>query len=273
MNRRFEDFLWVAAVFLLIMSLIVILSHVASAETFTAYLYKPLKVGDCYKMKTVTGIIDRRTYEYTPGCNLSWMQPQNTPSNGATGTLAIFRKKPLKVGECYKGKTIIEVIDRKTYRYVNGCSNCQIVIGKGFRNIFIEKSQYKSDDEMHDLGKWIYDKMKNREPYDEVDYTVYFEKYPDACAITRYKSDVKFMVDKIPGGYVGWGVPYRKGEIRSVTFDPGAHWWKHEFLLFHELGHAYGLGHDPNKTIMNRAHVSDEYAQWQIDFIRNQIND
>lgn len=149
--------------------------------------------------------------------------------------------------------------------YSNSASCKKISVSGSENNIIFRDKSQKPMAYYQEMAK----AMKEMSPYNEYKFNYYLETRKNACKIKTTKSTVVLEVRDI-SPYLGYTIPSRNGKPTQVLFDDsqGWKWWR--FLLFHELGHAYGIyWHTDNSTIMcNCGPTSQEYSESQKDIIR-----
>jgi hypothetical protein len=246
---------------LLIIIGICLMLGLVSAGTTTMNKNLNLKVGDCWNQKKITQI-DGLKITWIKGCNNSWktnntQQIKNDSSDSPNENYQETRKM---TGEEHKSGQMPVDLDNQS------AETCIKIKGDGNHNLIISSSKYFSEKHMIDWGKWIFDEIKTEKPYDEFEYTLYFEKKEGDCIGDN--KDVRFGIIEVGG----MGLSYWGGSVKYVWFDKDLANMKWHFLLFHELGHCFTeYGHTEDNSIMDRLGGDGKFRDYQIETIRNNL--
>jgi hypothetical protein len=110
---------------------------------------------------------------------------------------------------------------------------------------------------------WAKEEFKTRTPFNETSWkiTKYQNKVP--------KGDVLMEVRYINSW--GLGIPCNLTNGGNIVINPYFD-GDQRFLLFHELGHAYGMPHFEDGSIMATNGGDAKYRDYQIQIIRNNLN-
>ncbi|MFA5857310.1 MAG: hypothetical protein WC867_08155 [Candidatus Pacearchaeota archaeon] len=193
------------------------------------------------------------------------------------GTTSFNNDPGLKEGDLWNNK-IIEKIEFDGERYIATWkriseiddSGCHLIYGgNNDINMFFYSENGHDEDEIKNFGKWVIREMRTEKPYKEFNYNGFYEEEKYACRdqINERQKDVRIGFGNTRG-YRAWGSEGINGNAGEVIFERYEKW---HFLLFHELGHAYGFGHTNDGSIMDSDGGDHEYRDYQIDEIRNRL--
>jgi hypothetical protein len=179
-----------------------------------------------------------------------------------------YRKGQLKLFLFLFAVLLASAILRVEANVINNNSNCyKISKDQGDIKLFFWSDKYKESSTIKFAGM-ITNKIQREKVFRNKDYEIYFERNQGDCkSIKQSAKDIEIGISDLSDKYVsGVGA---KGNNKHASFIVLDYRYKlNSFVLFHELGHAYGLGHTNEKNnYMSLESAKNKYTKEQREKI------
>lgn len=247
-------------IYLTITSIIILLLSIGLLQAGTTTMNRKmnLKIGDCWNNKQITEV-NGFTITWIKGCT---QQIKNESSDSPNEN---SQETQNTAGEGNKSGQMPVSVDNHSAE-IHFCNKLD---GNGNHNLIITSNNQFSDEYMIDWGKWIFNEIKTEKPFDEFEYTLYFEKKEGDCNFGKY-TDVRFTItDLVYAKGMSW---WNEISVSKIWFDDSLDNKKWHFLLFHELAHIFlKSGHLNDGSILEQLGGDGKFRDYQIEIIRRNL--